>query len=191
MKTVHAKKTGLFLVALFLISACITVNINFPAAEIRKQAEEIVDDVYGIENPDNAPTSSLDCFIAWLLPKAAFAQDATTISNASIRALKGQLKAQHNMLAPFFTKGNVGIDKNGMLTLKDTKGMNMKNLAKLRRTVKADNNIRNKLYAEVAKAMNIPSGQVNQVKDIYADLWRQKAGAGWWIQDDKGAWKKK
>ena len=54
------------LIAVFLIVSCVTVNIYFPAAEVQKAADRIVDDVRTKgseavpETPPPAPSSRLD-----------------------------------------------------------------------------------------------------------------------------------
>ena len=41
--------------AALLAAACVTVNIYFPAAEVKQDAERVVQDVYGVEQPKSAP----------------------------------------------------------------------------------------------------------------------------------------
>jgi lipopolysaccharide export LptBFGC system permease protein LptF len=92
MKARKFTKIPLLMVVLLTFVSCVTVNIYFPAAEIKKQAEEIVDEVYkDKKDPGGAKdktSSSLQRFISWLGPRVAYAEDYTSISNASIRGLK-------------------------------------------------------------------------------------------------------
>lgn len=177
----------------FMLTACVTVNIYFPAAKVEATAEEIVDDVYGVENPTKAPkpSSSLGRFLAWIGPREAHAQDAATVSNATIRAIKGRLAGRHGRLVPHYQAGRIGIDNQGFIQIKDVGGMPLNQLAALKREVQADNNDRNQLYQEVANALKLKSSHVGQIKSIFARQWRDKAQAGWWIQDDNGQWRRK
>ena len=184
------------LVFLFTFVSCVTVNIYFPAAKVEKAADEIVDEVYKDnpsqpQKPKTEPTSSLMRFLALLGPSAAHAADATEVSNASIRGLKDQIGNNHKQLLDFYNKGHVGINNRGYLEIKEEKGLNLKDLARLRQLVNADNNARKKLYEEVAKALKIKGDQLGKIEKIFAEKWRSKAGGGWLIQEDSGNWKKR
>jgi len=183
------------LAPLALIAACVTVNIYFPAAKVEEAAKQIVEEVY--QEKGEKPQSRLEAFpgaggwAGWLGPREAHAEDAATVSNAAIRALKDQIAQRHPQLVPAYTQGQVGIDRDGYLEVRDTGGLGLPQVAALKRLVEADNAARRQLYAEVARALNLQPQQVNQVQEIFAREWRDKAQAGWWVQDDAGAWKKR
>jgi uncharacterized protein YdbL (DUF1318 family) len=181
--------------AIMGIAACVTVNIYFPAAEVEKAAERIVDDVYGQDNEatpeENSDQSALKHFWAWMGPQKAWAQDATTVSNAAIRGLKQTIAGNHQELKSFYAQGAVGITKDGYLEVRDTSGLNLGQVAALRQLVQKDNEGRRQLYREVAAALQLDSSQVGKVEDIFARQWRDKASSGWWIQQDNGQWVKK
>ncbi|MGZ5499222.1 MAG: DUF1318 domain-containing protein, partial [Candidatus Aminicenantales bacterium] len=63
--------------------------------------------------------------------------------------------------------------------------------AALRNLVKDENADRTKLYAEVAKALNIEASQIEKIQKIFAAEWAKSAAAGWWIQQEDGNWVKK
>jgi uncharacterized protein YdbL (DUF1318 family) len=195
----------LFLLAAFaFIAACITVNIYFPAAKVEKTAEKIVDEVYQ-EKKEPAPAdqkekpqslndggvSDVVVRLARLGPAPAYAEEATTVSNAAIRALKDQIARRHQELLPFYQQGKVGITKDGFLEVRGTEGLALPQVATLKRLVDADNAARGQLYEEVAKALNLKPEQVAQVRQIFAKQWRDKAQAGWWVQGDNGQWARK
>ena len=195
MKRLDRKALGVLLGVMTLALACVTVNIYFPAAQVEKTADEIVKDVYGEKEKPQKPKapgdkSSLGVMLAWLGPRAAYAADAATVSNSTIRTLKNNIKTRHGQLHPFYQKGNLGINKNGFLEIRGTQGLNMPQVAKLRRLVAAENNDRQRLNHEVAKALNQPQN-VGKVQKIFADKWRGEAPGGWWIQEDNGKWKRK
>jgi uncharacterized protein YdbL (DUF1318 family) len=173
----------------------VTVNIYFPAAKVEEAAKQIVEDVY--QDKGDKPQSRLGTFpsvaewVTWLGPRAAYADDAATVSNAAIRALKDQLAQRHTQLVPYYTQGQVGIDRDGYLQVRDTGGLGLPQVATLKRLVEADNATRRQLYAEVARALNLQPQQIGQVQEIFAREWRDKAQTGWWVQDDAGTWKKK
>lgn len=174
-------------------AACVTVNIYFPAAKVEKTADEIVNDVYG--TGDNGTSSFLSRAAEILAelagPRDAWAQEATSVSNAAIRGLKNQLRSSHQALAQFYTKGNVGVANNGLVAIRGTQGLNMKQISVMRKNVDIQNSTRKSLYQEVAKALNQPSSQVPKIQKIFADQWRQDARQGWFVQDDSGQWRRK
>lgn len=174
----------------FLVAACVTVNIYFPAAAVEKTADEIVDDVYK-QGDQGGQSLLMQRMLAWFGPGQAHAQDqATEVSNSAIRGLKEQIASRHAQLVPFYEQGVVGITNDGLLEVLDTGGLPLNQVAAVKRLAQADNADRNTLYQEVAKALNVPD-QKDKVQEIFADKWRDKAAAGWKIQNDKGQWTSK
>jgi len=192
------------LVVLALIAGCVTVNVYFPAAQVEKTAEKIVDEVYRErkepprQEPTEKPKSSNErgifrsvARLARFGPAASFAEEATTVSNAAIRGLKDQIGQRHKELLPYYQQGQVGITRDGYLEVRETGGLGLPQVAALKRLVEADNAARRQLYDEVAKALNLKTGQVSQIRQIFAKQWRDKAQAGWAIQTDDGQWGRK
>ena len=189
---------------LALIAGCITVNIYFPAAQVEKTAEKIVEEVYQEkkeppkQEPTEKPRSSngrgMFCSIARLArfgPAPAFAEEATTVSNAAIRGLKDQIAQRHQELLPYYQQGQVGINKDGFLEVRGTGGLALPQVASLKRLVDADNAARRQLYDEVAKALKLKPDQVPQIRQIFAKQWRDQAQRGWAVQGDDGQWGRK
>jgi hypothetical protein len=48
----------LALLAVFILPACVTINIYFPAAAAEKAADKIIDEVWQIKNKENAPAET-------------------------------------------------------------------------------------------------------------------------------------
>jgi len=124
------------LTVLAIIAGCVTVNIYFPAAKVEKTAEKIVDEVYQekTEPPGQEPAGKPQSWnepgifqsitrLARFGPAQAFAEEATTVSNAAIRGLKDQIGQRHQELLPYYRKGQVGIDKDGFLDVRETAGL--------------------------------------------------------------------
>ena len=183
-------------VGLVFVLACITVNIYFPEATVKQAAEEIVDEIRkkdaeksGQEAvkklaslPDPAPFSFVP---------GAYAQEATSVSTPAIRALKEAMKNRFPALKPYFDGSNVGETNKGMVEVRDEAGLNLQAKAALRNLVKDENGDRTKLYAEVAKSLNIEASQIERIQKIFAESWVKAAAPGWWIQQEDGAWVKK
>ena len=192
------------LAALAIVAGCVTVNIYFPAARVEKTAEKIVDEIYQEkkdlpkQEPAEKPRSSNEwnafrgiVRLAHPGPAPAFAEEATSVSNAAIRGLKEQIGQRHGELLPFYRQGQVGITRDGFLEVRGTSGLGLPQVAALKRLVDADNAARRQLYEEVAKALNLKPEQVSQVRKIFAKQWRDKAQAGWAVQSDDGQWGRK
>ncbi len=179
-----------------LVAACVTVNVYFPEAKVEKAAEQIVNDVYG---QDAQKTSLLNTSMFFHLiaeaisPSSAWAQNPATVENATIRSIKSRLAQRHGQLEPFYRSGAAGLDNQGFIAYRQSaaKGLPLPDQANLRRLVDADNADRRQLYSEIAKAMNLPGSQVGQVQKVFANVWRSKAGAGWYVQSDSGSWSQK
>jgi len=192
------------LTVLALLAGCVTVNVYFPAAQVEKTAEKIVDEVYRDtkEPPKNEPTEKPQSWIdgdtirgiarlARFGPAPAYAEEATSVSNAAIRGLKEQIGQRHRELLPFYQQGQVGITRDGFLEVRGTSGLGLPQVASLKRLVDADNSARRQLYEEVAKALNLRPEQVSQVRTVFAKQWRDKAQAGWAVQSDDSQWGRK
>jgi len=182
----------------FFANACVTVNIYFPAAAVERAADEIVKETWGSRTesaPREQPRSLLPA--AWKLVSVSlidevFAQEADiNISNPAIRALKDSIKNRSGSIKPFMDRGNVGLTKDGLLTVRTTEGLSLKERAEVQQLVDAENRDRESLYVEIAKANNFPLESVAKIRSIFARSWVEQAQSGWWIQDEQGNWKKK
>lgn len=196
-----ARLTGAVLVLpAFLVVACVTVNIYFPAPEVREAAERIVDETWGGQPSGKAapgPQSSVLARIvvaasAVLTPGEAVASDVdVNVSTAAIRALKDGMKQRAEELKPLLRSGSVGVGRDGLLLARDTGAPDLAARAKIRRLVEAENKDREALYREIASANNFGSARVADIRTIFAQTWKDKAEPGWWIQAADGSWRQK
>ncbi|MBW1896064.1 MAG: DUF1318 domain-containing protein [Deltaproteobacteria bacterium] len=161
------------------VFACVTVNIYFPAEKVETVAGEIVTDIRGAGDKEQGgsaqpgdssflltPFSVLTCSLAW-------AEDAITVSNATIRGLKEQMKRRYQQMKPYYGKGLLKEGGNGYVSLAKTEGLNLKERRELQTLVDAENKNRKSLYLEVAKALEIDPNQVNRVAEIFAKEWQK------------------
>ena len=193
------KKKVCFFLAFFL-SACVTVNIYFPAAAVQRAADKIVEETWGEpggagpgkEGPRSQGFSVPWTYVSLSIVQEAFAQEADiNVSNPAIRALKDSIRQRSDSIKPFLDRGNVGITRDGLLTIRTTEGLNLKERAEVNQLVDAENRDREALYVEIAKANNFPNVTVPKIKEIFAKSWTDQARAGWWIQDSQGNWRRK
>ncbi|PLX83431.1 MAG: DUF1318 domain-containing protein [Desulfuromonas sp.] len=184
---------GTLCLAVLLILSCVTINIYFPAEEIRGAADRIVDEVWGQpKTPDETPaTKQPDSGSHWsIMLSTAYAAQDIDVTTPEIRALKNAMKDRADQLLPFLDGGQVGIDRNGMVDIRSTDRLGLKDRAAIKRLTEAENSDRRRLYEEIARANGFPD-KADEVRDIFADSWRDKARRGWYVQNDKGAWQRK
>ncbi|MHB8110973.1 MAG: DUF1318 domain-containing protein [Syntrophorhabdaceae bacterium] len=183
---------------MIVFAACVTVNIYFPAAAIQKAADEIVDDVRGIDEkkqPEQKKNDKqgnvIDSIKGLIGPTEAHAQINIELSTPAIRSLKQAMKDNYPQLKPFYDKGAIGENNTGSLELRDASGLNLKEKADINRFMGQENSNRNALYNEIMKANKLSGDSLPKIQKIFANSWRDKSQPGWWIQNDQGGWEKK
>src|SRR5690606_19506313 len=116
----------------------------FPAPEVRRAAEQIVEETWGDTAGGAAtPEAQIAPGASWLapfLPRAAYAQDVDiNITTAAIRAIKDQMTTRSAQLKPHLAQGHVGIGRDGMLVVRSLDGVPLRDQATVRRLVEAEN----------------------------------------------------
>jgi uncharacterized protein len=186
-------------VLLVLLSACVTVNIYFPAAAVQRAADEIVKETWGGPSgkteqiqPQSRLRFGQGGTLSLGLVREAFAQEGDiNVSNPAIRGLRESIKRRSGAIKPYMDKGSAGINQDGMLVVRSSEGLSLKDRAEVQQLIEAENRDRQALYAEIAKANNIPPDAVPKIKGIFAQSWIDQAQSGWWVQDSQGNWKRK
>ena len=191
---------------LLVLSACVTINIYFPAAEAERAADTIIRDVIS-EQPEvqEAPVeeksslsleaaplrvvSSRSAWLEWVIPSVYAAADLN-IDSPAIRKLTASMKKRFRSLEPAFKSGALGYTKDGLVALRDPKLVALKERNTLKKRVAAENKDRNSLYREIAKANGHPEWE-KDIRATFARRWVANAPKGWWHQDAKGKWKRK
>jgi len=185
---------------MFFLVSCVTVNIYFPAAEVQKAADVIVEDVRQPEKKqEQKPQEQQKLNQLYQRMKklslgpavANAAQIDIQVSTPAIRALKDSMKARFPQLKPFYNKGNVGESNMGFLENRDLGNLGLKDKADLSRLVEQENKDRKDLYSEIMKANKFGPDVLPQIQKIFANSWRDQSQTGWWIQKDSGEWEKK
>jgi len=191
---------SLLLLTVVAAVSCVTVNIYFPAEQVRGVADRIVDEVWGERangsetdqpaappvTPPARPGSSL-----WNLgPAAATAAQDIDVSTPEIRALREAMTERSAQLFPYLDSGHIGIALDGAVKVRGTDGLGLKQRAEIQKLVDAENQDRQRLYLEIARANGFPE-KVDEVKAIFAASWRDKAAKGWYIEQDGGGWTQK
>jgi len=185
-----------------LLTACVTINIYFPAAAAEKAADEIIKDIQNIapqkaEPKPKAGLSDWQVSLYRLLDKAinvavspAQAAEADlAIDSAEIRQLRAAMEARFASLQPLYAAGFIGIQADGLLAVRDAESVPLKDRNQVNKLVAAENADRQSLYQAIADANGHPDWAA-QIKSTFAGRWVGNAQAGWWYQSS-GSWKQK
>ena len=198
-----ARWMGLPAVAALALTACVTINVYFPAAEAREAAREFVENVIGDEAPaETAPPATIPGggmaqatprFDPWMLLGIGSAQAQTpdiSIRTPAIQAIQSRMEQRFNgTLRPHFDSGALGFGGNGTIVVRDASQLPIKDRVAVNAAVADDNRDRQAVYREIAVANGHPEWEA-QIRDVFARQWIESARAGWWYQAG-GGWKQK
>jgi uncharacterized protein YdbL (DUF1318 family) len=183
----------------FLLSACVTINVYFPAAAAEKAADRIIEDVWKQTAPKPAepvpaPQSSLGsraalALLDFLVPRAEAQQPNIDISSPEVQRVKAALEARYTSLRPHLDSGAVGLTGDGYVALRDPNAVPLAQRNAVKGLVADENSDRKALYHEIAVANGQPQWE-GQIQSVFAQRWVAKAASGWWYQD-AGGWKQK
>ena len=192
------------------LTACVTVNVYFPASAAERAADLFIKDVYGTEQGDTQPggddaatpetrssfeggvqNASLWRSVAeWIIPSAQAQQPDISIASPGINALKGAMEARHQEMLPFYASGAIGLSKDGLLAIRDAKVIPLKERNTVKKLIADENADRNRLYNEIAQANGHPEWEPD-IRSIFAQRWVGNAPGGWWFQTAGGNWQQK
>ncbi len=172
---------------------CLTVNVYFPAPELREAAEQVVEETWGDGNADGEEADDgATSWMRFLRPAAAHAAEVDIdVSTAAIRKLKSAMSQRAGQLKPFLRKGVVGINNQGLLEIRTLDGVGLREKAEVRKAVDAENKDRLTLYREIAEANGLGAADVPRIQKIFAQTWVDKAESGWPVQSANGDWGKR
>lgn len=195
------------LLASLLITACVTINVYFPAAAAERVADQIIDSVVGEQNEKSdatPPQTSLRNFEEVLLrrivakifdtlisPAHAQAGADIDVSSPQIRTITASMQTRFTELSQFFDRGAVGLTADGRVAVRDNNLLALPERARVRQLVAEDNRDRDALYAEIARANGHPEWEPD-IRQIFARRWVDRgAKPGWYYQDRDGNWQQR
>lgn len=194
------------LLGLWILSACVTINIYFPAAAAERAADRIIEDVWGTqqapaEQPGEAappaPNSGRGiaeqvavAVLDFVLPVAQAQEANLNISTPEINRLRVTMKVRHAKLEPHYDSGVIGLTRDGLIAVRDIRAVGLRDRARISSMVADENADRNALYQELARANGHPEW-TDQIRETFAQRWVLNARPGWWYQDAKGDWRQK
>jgi uncharacterized protein len=195
-----------------IVSACVTINVYFPAAAAEKAADQIIDVVTGSagaarqgggattapplsqyqRTEPNLLVVALGKLLYAVVP-AAHAQAAANldISSAEIRGIQTSMAARFPQLRKFFDSGALGLTQTGLVQIRDAASLPLPERGLLSRLVAEDNKDREALYNEIAKANGHPEW-ADDIRKTFSRRWVEHgAQPGWYYQTAAGAWAQK
>ena len=191
------ERTFTILLLSFLVSACVTINIYFPAAAAEKAADRIIDDVWGdgVGNPGTGgDTSSIGqplpiVLLEYVVSPASAGEANININSPAVDALRASMRGRHAKLQGHYASGAIGLTRDALIVARDMGSVPLRERAVVQRLIAQENDDRNALYREIAKANGHPEWS-DEIRATFARRWIEKAPGGWWYQEG-GGWRQK
>ena len=188
----------------FFLSACVTINIYFPAAAAEDAARVIVRDVLdeeGTTTPDTvkeqsfngmpeAQSYNLIASVLDILISPAHAEANINIDTPAIAALRASMKNRAASLKPYYANGAVGLTANAEVLIRDQSIIPLKERNMAKKLVADENRERSALYAEIARANDHPEWEAD-IRATFARVWVEEVASGTWYQSSNGVWAQK
>jgi uncharacterized protein len=196
-----------------VLVACVTINVNFPAAATEKAADRIIGDVIG--KADEAPPQSkpptgstrgrdegqgvdalertvlvaLRRTLDRVVTSAQAAEPDLDVSTPAVRQITDSMKARHSQLGPYYDSGAIGYTADALVDVRDANLIPLAERNSVRKLVGDENRDRAALYAEIARANGHPEWEPG-IRATFAKRWIANSKAGWYFNDG-GAWRQR
>lgn len=193
---------AMIIAGLFVLAACVTINVYFPAAAAEKAAEQFVGDVLGEPNEEGRLFDPLELMEETLLlaangvfevlvPSAQAQQAEIDINTPQINAIKARMaQRQRGSLNSLFDAGAIGFTSDGMISIRDRSAVELSERRSLESVVADENRDRKAVYREIAVANGHPEWE-QDIRKTFAREWVKNARRGWYYQDSGGSWRQK
>jgi hypothetical protein len=188
-----------------MLTACVTINVYFPAAEAKEAAKEFVEKVIGDEGQPKEPvkenkpggqSASVGPRIDWLSLVgigSAYAQEQPdiTIKTPAIQAIQARMASRFDsQLREHFDSGALGFANDGTISVRDANKIPLPQRVAVNQAVADQGRDAKAVYREIAVANNHPEWE-QQIRAVFARQWIDSARPGWWVQDAGGGWRQK
>ncbi|MDR0181395.1 DUF1318 domain-containing protein [Lysobacter arvi] len=198
------------------LTACVTINVYFPAAEAKEAAREFVEKVIGDEaeaapKPQDKPggqsayvpatqrslasridLASIDVWsLVGIGTAHAQGQPDITIKTPAIQAIQTRMAQRFDsQLKAQFESGALGIANDGTIDVRDASRIPLPQRVAVNQAVADQNRDARAVYREIAVANDHPEWE-QQIRAVFARQWVDSARPGWWVQDASGGWRQK
>ena len=184
------------LISVALISACVTINVYFPAAEAQQAAERFIDEVIG-QSPESqgatpqAGERPLGFSIDLALIASARAAADLNIATPAIQAIQARMAERfEKTLKRLFDNGALGLRNDGLIELREVSAIALPERAAAKQAVADENRDRDAVYREIALANQHPEWE-DDIRATFAKQWIARAHPGWYFQNAAGEWQRK
>jgi uncharacterized protein YdbL (DUF1318 family) len=175
-----------------LVTACVTINVYFPAAEAEDAAAKIVNKIIGEDelqqepsndNPQSYHFNPLGFFIS-----SAQAAVDINISSPAIVEITNRMKSRYETsLRAYLDSAVIGFNNQGFIEVLNAKSLGLKDRQKVKKLVADENRDRKALYRELAVANGHPDWQ-DAIQNVFVKTWKDQAHKGWKYQNSEGTW---
>lgn len=196
-------KKIVLMLAVAVLTACVTINVYFPAAEAREAAREFVEEVIGedaieqgtetapINDERGAFASPVERVLDFFIPLAHAQSANIDIKTPAIQAIQARMAQRfQGQLQAHFDSGALGFTRDGLIVVREPGKLPLSARVGANQQVADDNRDRNAVYREIAVANGHPEWE-GQIREIFASQWIASARSGWWYQENGGTWKQK
>jgi uncharacterized protein YdbL (DUF1318 family) len=202
---------GMPMAGVLALTACVTINVYFPAAEAKEAAKQFVEKVIGDDTQPAQPAQPapeepkpeeqhpggmavhlrFDPLMLVGIGEAAAQEPDFKLNSPPIQAIESRIDARFDSkLRGGFQAGALGFSNDGLVVVRDASKLDLKDRVAINAAVADDNRDRKALYREAAVANGHPEWE-SQIRSVFARQWIAAARAGWWYQDASGGWKQK
>jgi uncharacterized protein YdbL (DUF1318 family) len=187
------------LLSISLLTACVTVNVNFPESTVQKATDDYVRDLYRAKEktqpqaPAPGPSAGPVAERPWSFFPEALADEAPNFRIGTSRALniKERLRSRVKDVIAQKSSGVLGETQDGLLVIKDKSKIKPLLQKKIEKLVSDENSDRQALYDEIVSANQLPTARRKDVALSFARSFQAESPSGTWVQSATGAWTRK
>lgn len=181
--------------AALLLAACVTINVYFPAGEVQKAADQVIEDVWQPgSQPDAGPGAGgalllrfAGAVLAHVVAPAEAAEVDIDISSPAVKKIRDSMAARHRQLAPYYNSGAIGLTQDALIDIRDLSAVPLPERNTVRKLVADENADRQALYREIARANGHPEWE-GDIRQVFARRWIDKKQANWYYVAPNGQW---
>lgn len=124
------------------------------------------------------------------IPLLSRAQANLEINTPAITSIKQSMQSRHAQLVEYYDSGAIGLTMDGMITMRDANAVPLAKRQSVNSLVSAENQDRQALYREIARANNHPEWEP-KIRSTFGQRWINMARPGWWYQTSSNTWAQK
>lgn len=190
-----------------ILSACVTVNVNFPESAVQKATDDYVRELYRAKakgreeatpaTPDKtsawSPTAQALALLSDALTTQAHAQgiEAFKVKSGKTEGIQASMSGRVAEILKYKRSGAIGETNQGLLTIRGAENLKPIERKKVESLVAADNADRESLYAEVMAINSLPDEKKASLQSSFARSFQAESPSKTWVQDAGGQWEQK